>query len=87
MSTMNLETKGNVITISGPDLPNDFEQMMRDCCGRHGNVILGDAKTLVDSLRAQGYSPMTKEDVQSLDCLGGRGTHYDNIYCYYCFFR
>jgi len=35
MSTMNIEKNGNVITISGPDMTNDFEQMKRECCGRY----------------------------------------------------
>jgi hypothetical protein len=85
MSTINIETNGNVITIFGPDLTDDFEQMKRDCCGRYGNFILGDAQKLVGSLREQGCSPMTEKDVEILDCLGRGVTYYDDVYCYYCF--
>ena len=81
---MNIETNGNVTTISGPDLPDDFEQMMRDCCGRYDNFIFPDAKKFVDCLREQGRTPMTEKDVQILDCWGGGGTYYDDVYCYYC---
>ena len=81
---MNIETNGNVTTISSPDLPDDFEQMMRDCCGRYDNFIFPDAKKFVDCLREQGLTPMTEKDVQRLDCWGGGGTYYDDVYCYYC---
>ena len=36
---MNIETNGNVTTIYGPDMTNDFEQMKRECCGRYDNFI------------------------------------------------
>jgi hypothetical protein len=81
---MNIETNGNVTTIYGPDLPDDFEQMKRDCCGRYDNFIFPDAKKVVDCLREQGRTPMTEKDVQILDCWGGGGTYYDDVYCYYC---
>ena len=81
---MNIETNGNVTTISGPDMTNDFEQMKRDCCGRYDNFIFPDAKKFVDCLREQGLTPMTEKDVQILDCFGGGGTYYDDVYCYYC---
>ncbi len=81
---MNIETNGNVTTISGPDMTNDFEQMMRDCCGRYDNFIFPDAKKFVDCLREQGLTPMTEKDVQILDCWGGGGTYYDDVYCYFC---
>ncbi len=81
---MNIETNGNVTTISGPDLPDDFEQMKRDCCGRYDNFIFPDAKKLVDCLREQGRTPMTALQLQRLDCWGGGGTYYEGVYCYYC---
>jgi hypothetical protein len=39
MSTMNIEANGNVISISGPDMTNDFEQMKKECAGRYDNFI------------------------------------------------
>ena len=84
MSAMNIKTNGNVTTIYGPDMTNDFEQMKRDCCGRYDNFIFPDAKKLVDCLRDQGRSPMTPLLVQRLDCWGGGGTYYDDVFCYHC---
>jgi len=80
---MNVETNGNA-TISGPDMTNDFEQMKRDCCERYDNFIFPDAKKTIDLLKAKGRSPMTKQEVERLDCWGGGGTYYDGVYCYYC---
>ena len=83
MSTMNIETNGNVITIGGA-MTRDFQQMMRECCGRYDNFIFPDAKKLVDCLREQGRTPMTALQLQRLDCWGGGGTYYERVYCYYC---
>ena len=83
MSTMNIETNGNVITIGGA-MTRDFQQMMRECCGRYDNFIFPDAKKLVDCLREQGRTPMTALQLQRLDCWGGGGTYYEGVYCYYC---
>ena len=84
MSTMNIEKNGNVITISGPDMTNDFEQMKRECCGRYDNFIFPDAKKVVDLLKKQGRSPMTHEEVMDLHERGSTKEYYDTVYCYYC---
>ena len=75
---------GNVITLSGPDMTRDFNQMKRECCGRYDNFIFPDAKKVVDLLKEQGRSPMTHDQIMDVH---GKGTHtdyYDTIYCYYC---
>ena len=81
---MNIETNGNVTTISSPDLPDDFEQMMRDCCGRYDNFIFPDAKKVVELLKKQGRSPMTHEEVMDVHLRGSTEEYYDKVYCYYC---
>ena len=75
---------GNVITLSGPDMTSDFNQMKRECCGRYDNFIFPDAKKVIDLLKQQGRSPMTHEQIMDVH---GKGTHtdyYSSIYCYYC---
>ena len=84
MSTMNIEKNGNVITISGPDMTNDFEQMKRECCGRYDNFIFPDAKKVVDLLKKQGRSPMTHEEVMDVYEKGTTKEYYNPVYCYYC---
>jgi len=81
---MNIETNGNVTTVYGPDMTKDYEQMKRDCCGRYDNFIFPDAKKTIDLLKAKGRSPMTKQDVERLDCWGGNLDYYKSVYCYYC---
>tara|TARA_Y100000992_G_C21273363_1_gene498337 strand:+ start:3774 stop:4256 length:483 start_codon:yes stop_codon:yes gene_type:complete len=84
MSNNTIKKEGNVITLSGPDMTNDFQQMKRKCCGRYDNFIFPDAKKVVDLLKEQGRSPMTHEQIIEVH---GKGTHteyYDTIYCYYC---
>ena len=84
MSTMNIETNGNVTTISGPDMTNDFEQMKRECCGRFDNFLFGDVNKVVGILKERGRSPMTKTEVERLDVWGGNADYYEGIYCYLC---
>ena len=84
MSTMNIETNGNVTTISGPEMTRDFEQMMRECCGRYGNFIFPDAKKVVELLKKQGRSPMTNEEIMDVHLRGSTKEYYDKVYCYYC---
>ena len=84
MSTMNIEKNGNVITISGPDMTNDFEQMKRECCGRYDNFIFPDAKKVVDLLKKQGRSPMTHEEVMDVYEKATTKEYYNPVYCYYC---
>ena len=84
MSNNTIKKEGNVITLSGPDMTNDYQQMKRECCGRYDNFIFPDAKKVVDLLKEQGRSPMTHEQIIEVH---GKGTHteyYDTIYCYYC---
>ena len=84
MSNTTIKKEGNVITLSGPDMTNDYQQMKRECCGRYDNFIFPDAKKVVDLLKEQGRSPMTHEQIIEVH---GKGTHteyYDTIYCYYC---
>ena len=76
--------EGNVVTLSGPDMTSDFNQMKRECCGRYDNFIFPDAKKVVELLTAKGRSPMTHDEIMDVH---GKGTHkeyYDTIYCYYC---
>jgi len=76
--------EGNVVTLSGSDMPSDFNQMKRECCGRYDNFIFPDAKKVVELLTAKGRSPMTHDEIMDVH---GKGTHkeyYDTIYCYYC---
>ena len=84
-STHTTVTKeGNVVTLSGPDMTSDFNQMKRECCGRYDNFIFPDAKKVVELLTAKGRSPMTHDEIMDVH---GKGTHkeyYDTIYCYYC---
>ena len=84
-STHTTVTKeGNVVTLSGPDMTGDFNQMKRECCGRYDNFIFPDAKKVVELLTAKGRSPMTHDEIMDVH---GKGTHkdyYDTIYCYYC---
>jgi len=84
MSTINIKTNGNVTTIYGPDMTNDFEQMMRECCGRFDNFLFGDVTKVVGILKDQGRSPMTKKEVEKLDAWGGNADYYKGIYCYLC---
>jgi len=84
MSTMNIETNGNVTTISGPDMTRDFEQMKRECCGRYDNFIFPDAKKVVELLKKQGRSPMTNEEIMDVHLRGSTREYYDKVYCYYC---
>ena len=84
MSTMNIETNGNVTTISGPDMTRDFEQMKRECCGRYDNFIFPDAKKVVDLLKKQGRSPMTNDEIMDVHLRGSTREYYDKVYCYYC---
>ena len=84
MSTMNIEKNGNVITISGPDMTNDFEQMKRECCGRYDNFIFPDAKKVVELLKKQGRSPMTNDEIMDVHLRGSTREYYDKVYCYYC---
>ena len=83
MSTMNIETNGNVITIGGA-MTRDFQQMMRECCGRYDNFIFPDAKKVVELLKKQGRSPMTHEEVMDVHLRGSTEEYYDKVYCYYC---
>ena len=83
-SNYTVSQDGNVITLSGPDMTSDFNQMKRECCGRYDNFIFPDAKKVVDLLKEQGRSPMTHDQIMDVH---GKGTHtdyYDTIYCYYC---
>ena len=84
MSTMNIETNGNVTTISGPDMTRDFEQMKRECCGRYDNFIFPDAKNVVELLKKQGRSPMTNDEIMDVHLRGSTEEYYDKVYCYYC---
>ena len=84
MSTMNIETNGNVTTISGPEMTPDFEQMKRECCGRYDNFIFPDAKKVVELLKKQGRSPMTNEEIMDVHLRGSTREYYDKVYCYYC---
>ena len=84
MSTMNIETNGNVTTISGPDMTRDFEQMKRECCGRYDNFIFPDAKKVVELLKKQGRSPMTNDEIMDVHLRGSTEEYYDKVYCYYC---
>ena len=84
MSTMNIETNGNVTTISGPEMTRDFEQMKRECCGRYDNFIFPDAKKVVELLKKQGRSPMTNEEIMDVHLRGSTKEYYDKVYCYYC---
>ena len=36
-SNTTVTKEGNVVTLSGPDMTSDFNQMKRECCGRYGN--------------------------------------------------
>ena len=74
----------NIITLSGPEMTRDFNQMKRECCGRYDNFIFPDAKKVIDLLKQQGRTPMTREQIMDVH---GKGTHtdyYNTIYCYYC---
>ena len=84
MSTMNIETNGNVTTISGPDMTRDFEQIKRECCGRYDNFIFPDAKKVVELLKKQGRSPMTNDEIMDVHLRGSTREYYDKVYCYYC---
>ena len=84
MSTMNIETNGNVTTISGPEMTRDFEQMKRECCGRYDNFIFPDAKKVVELLKKQGRSPMTNDEIMDVHLRGNTRKYYDKVYCYYC---
>ena len=84
MSTMNIETNGNVTTISGPEMTRDFEQMKRECCGRYDNFIFPDAKKVVELLKKQGRSPMTNDEIMDVHLRGSTREYYDKVYCYYC---
>ena len=81
---MNIETNGNVTTISGPDMTRDFEQMKRECCGRYDNFIFPDAKKVVELLKKQGRSPMTNDEIMDVHLRGSTREYYDKVYCYYC---
>ena len=83
-SNTTVTKEGNVVTLSGPDMTSDFNQMKRECCGRYDNFIFPDAKKVVELLTAKGRSPMTHDEIMDVH---GKGTHkeyYDTIYCYYC---
>ena len=83
-SNTTVTKEGNVVTLSGPDMTSDFNQMKRECCGRYDNFIFPDAKKVVDLLKGQGRTPMTHDQIMDVH---GKGTHkeyYDTIYCYYC---
>mgnify|MGYP001448032842 FL=1 len=84
MSTMNIETNGNVTTISGPDMTRDFEQIKRECCGRYDNFIFPDAKKVVELLKKQGRSPKTNDEIMDVHLRGSTREYYDKVYCYYC---
>ena len=84
MSTMNIETNGNVTTISGPEMTRVFEQMMRECCGRYDNFIFPDAKKVVELLKKQGRSPMTNDEIMDVHLRGSTREYYDKVFCYYC---
>ena len=84
MSTMNIETNGNVTTISGPEMTRDFEQMKRECCGRYDNFIFPDAKKVVELLKKQGRSPMTNDEIMDVHLRGSTMEYYDKVFCYYC---
>ena len=84
MSTMNIETNGNVTTISGPDMTRDFEQIKRECCGRYDNFIFPDAKKVVELLKKQGSSPMTNDEIMDVHLRGSTREYYDKVFCYYC---
>ena len=84
MSTMNIETNGNITTISGPDMTNDFEQMKRELCGRYDNFVFPDAKKVVDLLKSKGQSPMTHDEIMDVHERGSTKEYYDKVYCYYC---
>ena len=84
MSTMNIETNGNVTTISGPEMTRDFEQMKRECCGRYDNFIFPDAKKVVELLKKQGSSPMTNDEIMDVHLRGSTREYYDKVFCYYC---
>ena len=75
---------GNVITLSGPDMTCDFNQMKRECCGRYDNFIFPDAKKVIDLLKQQGRSPMTHEQIMDVHENGTSADYYSSIYCYYC---
>jgi len=75
---------GNVITLSGPDMTSDFNQMKRECCGRYDNFIFPDAKKVIDLLKQQGRSPMTHEQIMDVHENGTSADYYSSIYCYYC---
>lgn len=84
MSTMNIETNGNVTTISGPEMTRDFEQMKRECCGRYDNFIFPDAKKVVELLKKQGRSPMTNDEIMDVHLRGSTMEYYGKVFCYYC---
>ena len=84
-STHTTVTKeGNVVTLSGPDMTGDFNQMKRECCGRYDNFIFPDAKKVVELLTAKGRSPMTHTEIMDVHGKGTHADYYDTIYCYYC---
>ena len=74
----------NVVTLSGPDMTRDFNQMKRECCGRYDNFIFPDAKKVIDLLKQQGRSPMTHEQIMDVHENGTSADYYSSIYCYYC---
>ena len=83
-SNYTVSQDGNVITLSGPDMTSDFNQMKRECCGRYDNFIFPDAKKVVDLLKGTRSVSMTHDQIMDVH---GKGTHtdyYDTIYCYYC---
>ncbi len=79
-----LTQEGNVVTLSGPDMTSDFNQMKRECCGRYDNFIFPDAKKVVDLLKKRGRSPMTHDEIMDVHEKGTHKEYYDTIYCYYC---
>ena len=85
-STHTTVTKeGNVVTLSGPGMTSDFNQMKRECCGRYGNFLFPDAKKVVDLLKdKKGALPMTHEQIMDVHGKGTHADYYDTIYCYYC---
>jgi hypothetical protein len=64
MSKLKVSQNGNTIVISG-DMTSDFNQMKRECLGRHESMF-GDAKKLVDNLKEDGITALTEQQIIDL---------------------
>mgnify|MGYP006143040125 FL=1 len=83
-SNITLTQKGNVVTLSGPDMTSSLGQMKGECVGRYANFIFGDAKGVVDKLKSRGDSCMSVSQLNHLFKNGTSKSYYTNIYCYFC---